>query len=339
MFRIAFACIVVVCLWVTLAQASPSYTYQTIDIQDPRDGNRLLTLRRATNDDQLLLRGQRLDWRATPDRVLTAVTCPADVFPRFVRALRQGPDVTTINNVGTVGGSDIGTGGVTWAFLQAADGTCTFFQGPGNARATYVTALGDAGGSAGYYIDPYGTPGNAARQWHGYRRSPDGTLTPVVYGPGASALFPSGLNLAGDIVWTGRLDIPDPCPAPDQCSGTYAAGWCDSNDVCAILTAPDGQPLTIVDLNNARQALAYSGTPGQGGRVWLIDLTATPASFAEPSPPPPTQGYSVQYILPQGLNDHGWIVGRYTQQQTEGQCERPGFCLRNVKQFLAIPTP
>jgi hypothetical protein len=339
MFRIV--CTLLIGLWATLAQAQLQYTYQVLDIQDPNDGNRRLAVRQVSNDNHLLLKAQRLDWRADGDRTLTAITCLPGTFARFVRDVRQGPDVRAINNVGTVGGYDLGAENIGWAFLQTADGTCTFFRGPGNARFTAVTALGDDGWSGGYYFDPYGS-GPPARERHGFRRSPDGALTLLTHGPGASYLIPAGLNLVGDLVWTGQLDIPATCPPySNECSaGTYAAGWCDSSNACTVLTAPDGRVLRMVGLNNARQALAYSGTTGDvnGGRGWLIDLSATPPTFAELPLPPATPGYTILGILPQGLNDNGWIVGRYMEQQLPENCQYPWACLRNTKEFLAIPT-
>lgn len=338
MFRIL--CLVVVLLAASSAQAELAYTYHILDLSDPSDGTKLLTLRRVNKDNQLLLHGQRLDWRADADRNLTPVTCLPSSFVRFVNSNRQGPDMRAFNNVGTVGGSELGEGGVTWGVLQAASGACTFFRGPGNARATYVTALADNGAAVGNYIDPYGTPGNPARQWHGYRRSPDGTLTPLTYGPGASVLFPSGLNLAGDVVWSARLDIPDSCPTPDDCAGTWAAGWCDSSNACTVLTAPDGHPLVPLDINNARQVLAKSG-PNPNGLLgtsgWLIDLTETPADFTPLPLPPASPGYTILGVVPEGMNDKGWIVGHYLEQQVPEQCEYPWLCLRNTHEFLAIP--
>jgi hypothetical protein len=340
MFRL-MSSIVMFCLWAALAQAQVQYDYQTFSIPDPADGRKLLT-ERQLRGEQHLLDGQKMDWRvSTTTRAVAPITCQASGFTRLPQSTRQGPDALTMNNAGTVGGSDDSAERITVGFIQKVTGECTIVRVP-NARATYVTALADNEAAAGWYIDPYGSrpTGPGILQHHGYRRSPDGTISPLTFGTGPSALYPRGLNLAGDVVWGGYLDIPTTCPSPNECRvENYQAGWCDSSNNCAVLTSPDGRILTVADVNNVRQALAYSGPTigGAGNAVWIIDLNETPPKFQELTLPEPSKNYVFYDVSPQGIDDNGMIVGSFTEQQAPGFCRFPHLCLNTVRNFVGWP--
>jgi hypothetical protein len=251
-----------------------------------------------------------LSARVTPTLEVTAVTCPPEVFQRSPSATLAGPMVRAMNSAQTVVGEDLGVEG-TMGLQQTADGTCTFTLAPGST-GTMFTGINDQG----HIVGQYWTTAPGITRFHGFTKI-GATTTPLPGGPN-DALFPTAINAVGDIVGYAYRDIQ-----PDGTS-TYQAFYLPAGGAIDFLEAPTGDQLWLTGLNNVGQVVGVSaGQEGiTGGQAWLYDhATDTFTELPEPTP-------ATAWLLPHAINDHGMIVGMYSEKVNGRDV---------VQQFLATP--
>lgn len=125
----------------------------------------------------------------------------------------QGTVPESVNPSGAITGLYIDAGGLGHGFVRSPDGTITSFDAPGAGMpsgppcsplliaftGTQGSAINPAGAIAGQYVDTSGV-------FHGFLRSPDGTITPydapgaaTGTGQGTFTTFGAGINPAEEI--------------------------------------------------------------------------------------------------------------------------------------------
>jgi hypothetical protein len=229
----------------------------------------------------------------------------------------QGTFPESINPAGAITGFYTDATGLSHGFVRAPDGGITTFDAPGAGRpvscspplicsnGTQGAAINPAGVIAGQYADTRGV-------FHGFLRSPDGSITPfdvpgagTSLGQGTLVVFTDGINQEGAIgagfvdannVLHSAIRFPDgsfvtfdaPGAGTGPFQGTDEAGinpvetvmgfFIDSSSVFhGYVRAPDGT-FTLVDVPGA-------GTgPGQGTQPFNINAPGDIAgAFIDPS--------------------------------------------------------
>ena len=84
------------------------------------------------------------------------------------------------------------------AFIRDPDGAFTQFSAPGARAGTFPQSVNANGKIVGYYVTLVNGPAGFTSRFHGFIRTPDGTLT-TYEAPGASDTFLDSINAAGDI--------------------------------------------------------------------------------------------------------------------------------------------
>jgi hypothetical protein len=279
--------------------AALDYTYTQIDIPPPAGSGlrSMLTLRGLTNTG--MLAGVYAETHGFSARVVAGVVqpilCPPGVFPRYQFPGLTGPEIFAMNNDGTVVGNDEGVDGI-YGFLQTADGTCQHFLVPGSG---YTLALGvnDRGAAVGFFVNPQGQE-QGLLATHGFLRDAGGFV--ILHGPGPrDVVFPTAINALGDIVGYLYQNVTA------NNDYTYQA-FLLRNGVYELLDGPNGEDLTLVDINNRGQVLGVvtSASPVYGVPFLLEDGQRQFVTL------PSAQTTSMS---PAALNDLGQFVGNATE--------------------------
>jgi hypothetical protein len=318
--------LVLVALLAPHVQAQP-YTWELVNLPPP-DGSPRVRVQDMNNSGVLLGNGMRVAWRFALDGTFEPILCP--LLPRNPGAPRLGPDVAGLNNASETAGDDellidgvVSLGGV----LHAGSGACTLVQVPG-ATHTLATAIADDGSSAGWYINP-STVEQGLRRFHGYTRTPGGTLAPLSGLCEHEWLLPEGRNTLGTIVGTAQCEI-----ATDNTS--RFTSWVYRQGVFAELVDPNGDDVWVTDVNNADIATAVTASSAGvlEGTGWRIDFTTTPPTWTELSLPASQHDGVVLACGPIAINDLGWVFCTATEQIAG--CGPDQLC-RFLDDWLAIP--
>jgi hypothetical protein len=111
--------------------------------------------------------------------------------------------VTGINRSGMIAGWYNDSSKGTHGFVRAPDGSITTFDVP-NSTSTETFSINRAGAIAGYYFDSGNYHAPARRGFHGFVRSPDGTIT--TFDPPGSIAYLYPVSIADSGVITGTYE-------------------------------------------------------------------------------------------------------------------------------------
>lgn len=319
-----FLFMVLVLLTLPVCVQAQSYTWRLLTIPDPDRPSTYMSVEGVTNGDTLLGKTRRFTYRIPPTRVPDVIRCAE----HSSSGARVSPDVTSINNAGTIVGTDeIPVEGNTAlrGIVQTSDGTCTPVHLGGTA-GTFPTAIADDGSIAGWYVNAARVEA-APRNRHGFVRAPDGTFSFLEGFCLNEAIFPESRNTSGTMTGYAYCDITN--------TGYRYASWALRGGKWYDLRDPSGNTLWVPLLNNNDTAIGITANAERtiGGGAWLIDLK-TMTFKPLPLPPPQSDG-TVLHVFPRGLNDLGWFV--VTASEHLPGCNNPLVPCTVSHQFLAIP--
>ncbi len=253
----------------------------------------------------------------SPDGTLTTFDAPG-----AGTGSGQGTVPFSINRWGAITGYYTDAGGLSHGFLRAPDGAFTTFDAPGSgnghcsppiicANGTQGASINWAGAIAGQYGDTSGV-------FHGFLRSPDGTITTfdapgAGTGPGQGTLvtFGDGINPEGAI----------------------AGGYFDASNVLhGLVRAHDGN-ITTFDAPGSVFTDVAGITPHETVTAWDTNaaglthgsLRAADGAFILFDAPGAGTG-SGQGTFPESINAEGAITGQYVDASgvnhgfLRGQC-------------------
>jgi len=304
---------------------APTYHFTVVDIPSPPGSPpRLLTLNGIANNGTMSGNYNMLGGfgaRVSPSLDVTPVLCSTADFIRYPYADTLGPQVIGMNNSRMVVGNDEGVT-AEYGMLQTLDGTCTFFLVP-QSVGTWATGINDLEHAVGYYWNATGLPDEPGLlRFHGFLRNQGGFVR--LDGPGPrDVVFPTAINDRGDIVGYLYSDV--------QLDNSYVYhAFFYQNGVYHIVDYPGKEEVWLLDVNNRGQTVGVVGSNGGvGGQAFLLDRGQF---FPLPKPSDATA-----YMLPTASNDHGAIVGAYTEVfHPEGDLT-PEHERMVFHQFLATP--
>jgi hypothetical protein len=240
----------------------------------------------------------------------------------------QGTDCESVNSAGVIQGDYADSNGTYHGFLRARDGTFITFDAPGAPAGpgqgiypAIFSGINPEGTTIGEFLD-------TNYVWHGYLRTPDGTITQID-NPGAGASSFQGTGTTGispegeingwyidtDNVFHGYLLAPDGAitlvDVPGSGTGTY-----QGTDACEFIACYGGiNPEGTISGFYVDENSTYHGyLRTADGHIVTFDVSGS------------TTG-NFQGTLPLNINPEGEVAGWYVDPNGR------------YHGFLRLPTP
>jgi hypothetical protein len=302
----SIVCLLLVCAGAALAQEKPTIT--TFDAPGAGTGSGQGTFPFGINPAGAI-EGEYIDANNVNHGFLRARGGRFTTFdaPGAGTGSGQGTVPFSINRRGAITGYYTDGGGLSHGFLRARGGRFTTFDAPGagigHCPPPIICSNGTAGGSINSAGAIAGQYGDTSGVFHGFLRSPDGTITTfdapgAGTGPGQGTLitFGDGINPEGAIAG-GYFDASNVLHglvrAPDGDITTFDAPGSVFTDVAGI--DPQGT-VTAWDMNAS--GLTHGSVRAPDGTFTIFDAPGAGTG-------------SGQGTFPENINSEGDIIGQY----------------------------